>query len=328
MDKGLKQWKIGLMGFGNVGKAFVRLYKEMGSYWREKYHIDFIFQFVINSKIGVVQNDGIPVDSLIKAAKKGDLSKLWGWKPDMQGNEALKSTSIDILVEVTPTNIEDGEPALSTIKRALSQGIAVVTGNKGPFLHKHRELFELARKNNTFLGISCTSAASLPTLIFGMFDLAGSRITKIEGILNGVCNFVLTQMEENSLSFEEAVGLAKTKGITEVDPNLDIDGIDTATKILIISNMLLGTAFTTKNISVEGIRGITPEQIRKAKSRKKRLKLIGYAEHSEDKVTAGVKVMEIEQGHAFYEVNGTNKALMYHTQPAGEFIISGGASSP
>lgn len=323
-------WKIGLVGFGNVGKAFIKLYQRMSSYWHKQHAMNASFHFVINSKGGIYNKNGLDIDALTKYAESAKINEIQGWKDNLSFEEVFKQSRqyINLLVEVSSTNIKDGEPALSYIATALSNRISVVTGNKGPFLFKYKELTSLAKKNNLLLGIGCTTAAALPTINFGIFDLAGCNIIKIEGILNGVCNFILTQMDEQGITLDDALNKAISMGIAETNPSYDIDGWDTAVKTTIIANALMNTSLTLNNIYVEGIRTVNNEIISAARRQNKRIKLIGYAIRKGQDVEAGVKLKHIDNSNPLYNIRGTNKALSYITEPAGEFLITGGASSP
>lgn len=322
-------WKIGLVGFGNVGKAFVSLYREFKEIWEKRFRFTSNFTFILNSRGGIIDRKGISDEILNEAVNsKEGLIYLKGWRRGLKFEEAMDAADINLLVEVSPTNIKDGEPALSYIKSALLKGIHVATGNKGPFLYNFRELFDLARGKKCFLGIGCTAGAALPTIDFGLNSLSGSKIERIEGVLNGVCNFILTSMEENGISFDSALSMAQKMGIAETDPSLDIDGWDTAAKILIIANYLMDSSLTLRDIPVQGIRNITLEEILDAKRRDKRLKLAGLAVKDGEKVRAEVKLIEVGENHFVYDLKGTNKGILYVTYPAGEFFIKGGASSP
>lgn len=321
--------RIGIVGFGNVGKAFVSLYREFKEIWEERFRFTSDFIFILNSRGGIIDKKGISDEILNEAVNsKEGLISLKGWRRGLKFEEAMDSANINLLVEVSPTNIKDGEPALSYIKFALLKGIHVATGNKGPFLYNFRELFDLARGKKCFLGMGCTAGAALPTISFGLNSLSGSKIERIEGVLNGVCNFILTSMEEKGISFESALSMAQEMGIAETDPSLDIDGWDTASKILIIANYLMGSSLTLKNIPVEGIRNITLREIMDAKRRGKRLKLAGIAVKDGEEVKAEVKLIEVGENNFLYELKGTNKGILYISYPAGEFFVKGGASSP
>ena len=103
---------------------------------------------------------------------------------------------------MTPTNIKNGQPALSYISTSLKNGINVITANKGPILLAYRELYELAKENKVQLGIGCTTGGALPSINAGIIDLAGAKILS-EGILNSTTNFILEEMEKNKIEYEE-----------------------------------------------------------------------------------------------------------------------------
>ena len=146
---------------------------------------------------------------------------------------------VDLLIETTPTNNKTGEPGLTHISKALERGFHVVTANKGPVLLAYKQLCTLAAKSHVQLGIGCTTGGALPTINAGRFDLAGAQILSIEGILNGTSNYILSEMEERDCSYEEALKQAQQMGIAETDPSLDVEGWDTATKLLILTNILM-----------------------------------------------------------------------------------------
>ncbi len=322
-------WRIGLVGFGNVGRAFVSLYKEFKEDWKKKFGIISDFVFILNSRGGIFDESALSEDIIESAvSSKEGIDSLKCWKNGLKFEEVIDSAKINLLVEVSPTNIKKGEPALSYIKSALSKGIHVATGNKGPFLFNFRELFDLAKEKKCFLGIGCTAGAALPTINFGFHSLMGSKVERIEGVLNGVCNFILTSMEEKEISFEDALSMAQKMGIAETDPSLDIDGWDTASKILIIANYLMGSSLTLRDIPVQGIRGIGFGEIYEAKKRRKRWKLAGVAVKKGEEVEAEVKLIEVEEGHFLYDLKGTEKGILYVSNPAGKFVVKGGASSP
>jgi homoserine dehydrogenase len=318
-------WKIGLIGFGNVGKAFIKLYSQYSAVWKEKYNLDASFHFILNSKGAVCNKKGLDIHSIIEATS---LSNLSNWEEGAKFNDVFNPDLINLLIEVSPTNIKNGEPALSYIKNALENKISVVTGNKGPLLFRYKELISLAQKNNLLLGIGCAAGAAFPSINFGLFDLAGCEIFKIEGILNGVCNYILTKMYESNISFDEALQQTIAMGIAETDPSYDIDGLDTAVKIIIITNALMNSQITLNDINIQGIRNIDNDIINNAKKDGNKIKLIGYAIKNKNKIDAGVRLIQINRSHPFWNIDGTKKAVLYSTELAGDFLITGGASSP
>lgn len=318
---------LGIIGYGGVGKAFLKLLIEKEQYLISK-GITLKIIFILKSNCGVYNPEGIDLKDLAEfSEEKSDLASYpVGGFDRVNLNHLLDNSDIDILVELTPTNIHTGEPALTHMKIALAKGIHVVTANKGPILLAYHELAELAEKKGVQLCIGCTTGGALPTINGGLIDLAGATITSIEGLLNGTSNFILKEMEEKELSYEEALRIAQRQGIAETDPSLDVDGWDTATKLLILTNVLMKTDKKLEDIKVEGISQITLEDIKKANMEEKKYKLIGKAVKTNEKIEIGVKLEKLDKNHPLYNVDGKNKGVKYTSDSLGDLTIIGGAS--
>jgi homoserine dehydrogenase len=240
---------------------------------------------------------------------------------------SLKKTEPGILVECTPSNIQTGEPGLGHIRVALRTGWHVVTANKGPLVVDFKGLQDLARSNNLALKYGAATAAALPTLDLGLYSLAGAEIQAIEGILNGTTNYVLTRMGEGT-AYEEALREAQDKGIAEHNPALDIEGWDTAVKLLLIANSVLGLDLTLQDIKVKGITKIPRELLARAKEDGKALKLIGSLTHAGGRWKAEVSPEIIDRSHPLFGVSGTNKGITFMTDTMGAVTVTGGKSDP
>jgi homoserine dehydrogenase len=210
---------------------------------------------------------------------------------------------------------------------ALKNKWHVAAASKGALAVDFKGLIASARKHGVSLKYSGATAAALPTLDVGLSSLAGAEILGIEGILTGVTNYILTRMEEG-FSFKEALKEAQEKGIAETDPSLDIDGWDSAVKILLISNSVAGTEFSLQDISRSGIRNVTVKDIQKARTKGKALKLLGRLERGKDKPKAEVRVIEIDKEHPLYRVSCTNKGITFFTDTMGHITVIGGKSDP
>jgi homoserine dehydrogenase len=222
------------------------------------------------------------------------------------------------VVETTPTNYKDGEPGLSNIKTALSTRKHVVTANKGPLALAMPTLLELARHRNLQLRFSGTVGGGTPFLDFAAKCMPGERIAGIKGILNGTTNYILTRMENSSLTFQKALDEAQKKGYGEKDPTNDIEGFDTAAKIVIIANWVLTKGLSLKDINITGISKITPQTLRKAQASGARVKLIGRIEES----SASVRPEEIQAEDPTC-VPDTLNALTFATEHAGDITVIG-----
>ena len=319
--------RVALVGYGGVGKAFMKLVFDKKDYL-EKEGIQLQVNYIINSQGGIYDPQGIDYVNLMEFTKtEKELVKYpKGGSIDITYDRILKNKDVDVMIEMTPTNKETGEPGMTHITKALENGIHVITANKGPIMLAYKKLNQLALNNGVQLGIGCTTGGALPTINGGMMDLAGAEILSIEGVLNGTTNFILKEMEETHCTYHKALKKAQEMGIAEANPSLDVEGWDTAVKLLILTNVLMGEDKGLKDIGVEGITEITPEDIEKAMGEKKRLKLVGKAEREGNSLKMYVKLESVDEQHPLYGVEGKNKAVRYVSDTLGDLTIIGGAS--
>lgn len=307
--------RIGLIGYGGVGKAFIRLLKEK--------NIGCDVVFILNSKGGIIDDKGLNLEDIL--VFENNIRNHDSWNEGLTYSDLLDK-NIDFLVELTPTNKETGEPALSYIKYALKNKVNVVTGNKGPILNAYIELKNLANENNVHLGIGCTTGGALPSISGGLIDCAGSDIISIEGILNGTTNYILKEMEDKNISYSESLKSAQELGIAETNPSLDVEGYDTATKMIILANVLMGANLNIKDVNILGITKISLGEINKAKLENKKIKLLGRAYRKDNEIYVSVCPTKLSEEHPLYLVDGKNKGVYYNTDTLGDITIIGGAS--
>jgi homoserine dehydrogenase len=239
----------------------------------------------------------------------------------------LRTVKPGVFVECTPSNIQTGEPGLGHLRAALKAGWHVVTANKGPLAVDFKGLRGLARRNHLALKYGAAAAAALPTLDVGLYSLAGAEIQAIEGILNGTTNYILTRLGEGT-AYEEALKEAQAKGIAEHNPALDVEGWDTAVKLLLIANSILGLDLTLQDIKVEGITRISPELLERTKQEGKALKLFGRMSYAAGRWKAEVSPAAIDRSHPLFGVSGTNKGITFLTDTMGSVTVTGGKSDP
>ncbi|MDU4324580.1 MAG: homoserine dehydrogenase [Clostridium celatum] len=278
---------IGLIGFGGVGQALIKLFIDKKDYILEKYHLDIKIKYILKSDGGLYDKKGINLDEVIEFIENNrNIKEHLSWKSDLNIKDIINNNDIDTLIELTSTNIETGEPGLTHIKRALENKMNVVTGNKGPIILKYNELKEIAHKNSVELKVGCTTGGALPSINGGIYDIAGSEIQSIEGILNGTTNYILSKMINDDITYEEALKDAQECGIAEV-------------KL---------------------------EYLRELKKKNKKLKLIGKVDSLDDEINAYVKLIEIDENHPLYFVDYKNKGIYFKTDTLGDVSIIGGAS--
>ncbi len=322
---------IVINGFGNVGKAFAGLLSDKKDILLNRYGIDFRCAAVCDKDGAAFSSlEMIDLSSLLDFVKSGrtvETAPSFGL-PDCGFKDIVTQCEPGVLIECTPTDIETGEPGYSNIRSALENGWHVITASKGPLVLHFKELIRLAEKKGLCLKYSGAAAAALPTVDIGSVCLSGAEILKIEGILNGTSNFILSRMSEFNESYEDSLKKAQELGIAETDPKLDVEGWDTASKMLILSNSLCETDLKLSDISVEGINSITAEDIRKAADCGKTLKLLGVADYSKNKPEVFVKPVLLERDHPLYNINGTEKGALFSTDTMGRIFIAGGSSNP
>lgn len=319
--------RIAIIGYGGVGRALVRLIRDKRDELRKE-GIEPIIKYIITSQGGIYDGEGIDLDKFITySLKHRDITNYpEGGSKDIFFRQIIDNKDVDLVIEMTPTNIKNGQPALSYISTSLKNGINVITANKGPILLAYRELYELAKENKVQLGIGCTTGGALPSINAGIIDLAGAKILSIEGILNGTTNFILEEMEKNKIEYEEALKKAQELGIAEADPTLDVEGWDAATKLLILASVLMGGDKGLEDLDIEGITSIKYEDIERALKEGKRYKLIARAYLVDGDIRLKVGPELIGSDNPLYYVKGKNKAVRYITDTLGDLTVAGGAS--
>jgi homoserine dehydrogenase len=272
--------RIILVGFGVVGKGVATI---LARKYQERIK-DYGFSPKI---VAIADIDGAVIDPRGLSPQKLDEIKQRGYpiskdpeygKPGVSALDVINSVEAEVVVEVTPVNIKNGEPALSHMTEAFKTGKHVVTTNKGPLALAMPALTELAEYNNVYLRFSGTVGGGTPMLEFAKRCLAGDKILAIRGILNGTTNYILTEMSQNHVSFQEALANAQRLGYAEREPSMDIDGFDTACKVVILSNWIMNKKITLKDVDRTGIRDVSLQMLEEAAKNNSTIKLVGTIE--------------------------------------------------
>lgn len=314
---------VGLIGYGGVGKEFIKLLIDKKDFLEAK-GIMINVKYLIKSNGGIYKKEGIDLEEVITL--EDDIAKHKDFNKDININTIIKNKDIETLVELTNTDLETGGAGLNHIILALENKINVVTGNKGPIVLEYNNLKNIAVKNKVKLLFGCTTGGALPTLNAGTYDIAGAEITKIEGILNGTSNYILTEMYENNDDYEVVLKKVIKEKIAEANYSYDVEGYDTAAKILIVANALMEANLKLEDIKIEGITKLTIEEILREKEKCNKPKLIGSIYKEENKIKAQVKLEFIDKNHNLYSVDGKNKGITYYTDTLGNISVIGGAS--
>lgn len=297
--------RVSIIGFGAVGQGVATLLQDLP-------HVEVVA--VADSRgVALTPNLGL----LLSQKRAGHPIA----NSDLTALEVIRTIEHDIVVEVTPTNIENGEPGTTHMREAIKNRRSIVTSNKGPLVVAFHELTRLARENDVALRYEATVGGAMPIINLVRETLAGNRILDIIGVLNGTCNYILTRMAEEALEYDQVLSEAQDMGIAEADPTYDVMGVDTACKVVILANSFFDKNVTYADVAVTGIDRITPDALRLAHQRGFAIKLIGEVQE----LTVSPKM--IPMGHPL-NVGGTLNAASILTDHAGEITVAGkGAGS-
>ena len=295
--------KIGIAGLGTVGASLVKI-------------------LTTRSNMLAVAC-GRPIDvSAVSARDRNrdrgiDTSRMQ-WFEDAV--ELARTADIEVFVELMGGA---GDPAYSAVKAALSRGLHVVTANKA-LLAKHGvELAALAEEKGVILNFEASVAGGIPVIKALRESLTGNTVSRVYGIMNGTCNYILTRMEKEGLTFEACLKEAQRLGYAEADPAFDIEGNDTAHKLSILTTLAFGTQIAADDIYLEGITNISLEDIRAAADLGYRIKLLGVAQKTASGIEQRVHPTMVPQDSVIAQVDGVTNAVAIESDVLGELLMVG-----
>jgi homoserine dehydrogenase len=261
-----------LLGFGNVGRALVRLLAEKRDELRQIYGIEFRITGVASRRLGwLASPDGLDLDS------PGDIETLSRLTLSQSGiREWLEAAEAAVMFETTSLNPHSGQPAIDYIRTALESGVHAITANKGPVAYAYRELAGLARQKCRRFLFESAAMDCMP--IFSLFreTLPGARLLGFSGIFNATTSVIIEAMESGD-SFEEGVRKAQALGIAETDPAHDVDGWDAVLKVCEIACVLMDADCKPGDIERRGIAHLDPAEVRAARAAGRPFKLVARA---------------------------------------------------
>lgn len=297
--------RCGVIGYGFLGKALTRTLSERS--------IEGLRVVAVADSRGYVYSD----EGIALAGLSDRLANTRGYLED-DPRSLIDKEMIDLLVELTPTNVRDGEPGLGYLRAALSQGIDVVTANKGPLALAFSELRGLAEGSGALLRYEATVGGGIPIFSLVRSCLRGDVVYSLRGILNGTTNYILSRMHFEGMALDLALREAQMLGIAEKDPSLDVGGIDTASKIVILANSIMHMSCSMRDVRVRGIENITAEAMMSAKESGMTIKLIGSIEDG----ALSVEPMLVRLNHPLC-VHGTLNAVNLKTEILKELTLIG-----
>lgn len=316
--------RIAIIGFGNLGRGLCRTLIQKADFLHKTHGLILKVVAAVDEFGAAVDEKGINITRLLRDSERA--GTVAGYKGGKRGKLALSTidgVEADLVFELTPTNIYTGEPGLTHIKRAMMAGKHVITSNKGPLVVAFRELDSLSKKRGVEFRYSASVGGAVPVIGLAKKLLGANKIQEIKGVLNGTTNYVLTRMRAEGVPQDIVIREAQELGIAEKDPTLDIEGIDTACKITILANSLLGVDTKLKDVKVVGIRRISSDAIRLANEAGQTIKLVGIA--SRGSLEVGPKL--VPNGHPL-AVGGALNAVTFKLDLAREISITGFGAGP
>jgi len=298
----MKDIQVGLLGCGTVGTGVARLLIESREVIRARLGANLKLKRVAD--IDIESDRGVRFD-------KGILTT--------DANAIVNDPQIDIVIEMI-----GGEGiAKELILKAIDKGKQVITANKALLASQGNILFQAAADKGVDLAFEAAVGGCMPIIKSIRESLVGNRIQAMIGILNGTCNYILTKITDEKRPFGDALSEAQEKGYAEADPTLDVEGIDTAHKIAILTALAYGTEINLADVYIEGISRITPLDVAFAEQFGYRIKLLAISKNQGDKIEARVHPTMIPFDNLLSNVNGTVNAIMVSGDAVGEIMLYG-----
>ncbi len=315
----MKRVNVAICGFGRIGQQIAELLLNRSTYYKQKYQIDARLVGVCNSSSGLIDQEGFQTSKWLDKIQ---------YQEGLTEQKFLEQVQADVIIETGPSDYVTGGKGLFYLNYALTHNMNAIAVSKGALVVDGKKLVNLAHQHNKKLFFSGATAAALPTVDLFEYNLAGCQILEIEGVFTGTTNFILNDMLQHGCAFAESLEKAQTKGIAEPDSSFDVDGWDTAAKITILANTVLGADIKIQDIPRQGIGHVTPDHIRDWKKENVIPRLVGFIHVKNQQIETGVELRLVRANHAFAHLQGSQKCIRVLTQEMGEFVVSGGASAP
>ncbi|MFD1955385.1 homoserine dehydrogenase [Paenibacillus thailandensis] len=298
----MKPVKVGLLGLGTVGTGVVRI-------------VEGHQEDLQNQAGSPIHVEKILVQNKAKARSLTiDESKLTEDPWDI-----IADPEIDVIVEV----MGGVEHTRTYLLEAIARGKSIVTANKDLMALHGPEILEAAKNNGCDVLYEASVAGGIPIIRTLIEGFSSDRIIKIMGIVNGTTNYILTKMSQEGASYDDVLKEAQQLGYAEADPTSDVEGLDAARKMTILSTLGFRTNVALDDVSVQGISSVSKEDILYAKRLGYEVKLLGIAECQDDQISVSVQPTMVKQSHPIASVNGVFNAVYVHGEAVGETMFYG-----
>jgi homoserine dehydrogenase len=298
----MKKINIGLMGFGNVGSGVVKILQQRRALLAEKIGLQIEIKKICDKDTASKRNVSPGRNLLTRNVR-----------------DILDDPQIDIVVEL----IGGIHPAKEYILEALRKGKNIVTANKALLAQEGQEIFTEASDRGKNIYFEAAVGAGIPIIKSLREGLVSNRFDSIFGIVNGTSNFILTHMAEDNCDFAAALNEAKKLGFAEKDPTLDVEGIDSAHKLILLNYLCFGKLVSLADVHVEGISRISLADVNYAQELGFAIKLLAIAKKEKDELEVRVHPTLIPQGHLLASVNGVFNAFYVSSDLAGNLLFCG-----
>ncbi len=297
-----KRFQVAVIGCGTVGGATATHLRNSVELIRERYGIELSLAAVVDKRLDHAREIGLPEAILLDTA-----------------DDVIAREEIDVVVEL----VGGIDVARAIILRALAAGKHVVTANKALLAHHGAELFAAAHEAGRVIAFEASCGGGIP-IVRAMYDgLAGNRIHALYGIVNGTCNYILTEMIRRSISYDEALAEAQEHGLAEADPSLDVGGHDSAHKLAIMAALAFGARIDFDQIPVEGIDSLDLLDVNWATRLGYVAKLLAIAERTGSGVVLRVRPCFVHAEHPLAWVGGPFNAISVYSHPTGHTMYYG-----
>jgi homoserine dehydrogenase len=295
--------KVGIAGLGTVGASLVRIIQTRAN------------------ELATTCGRAIEITAVTardRSRDRGiDISGItWFDTPEKMANEA----DIDVFVELMGGA---SGAAADSVRAALTRGLHVVTANKALLAASGVELAKIAEEKSVLLNFEAAVAGGIPVIKALRESLTGNTVSRVYGIMNGTCNYILTRMEKEGLSFADCLKEAQRLGYAEADPTFDIEGNDTAHKLAILTTLAFGTQIAADEIYLEGISNISIEDIHAAADLGYRIKLLGVAQLTDSGIEQRVHPTMVPHDSVIAQVDGVTNAVAIESDILGELLMVG-----
>ena len=294
--------KVGVLGLGTVGSGVIEIIESKMESYKKEMNLDIEFGLLC-----------------ARSSETREYFEKKGYQTTAEPNDLLESPDIDIICEL----VGGYDLPREWILKAFENGKHVVTANKALIAKHGAELFPVAASKNLYFAFEAAVAGGIPIISTVQHSLVGNTIKSLSGIINGTCNYILTEMTQNGGDFGPILKVAQELGYAEADPTFDVDGIDSAHKLAILASLATKTFVDFEKIHISGIRDIEGIDIDMAREMGCTIKLLGYFEQSENRLDARVHPALLKNSHLLSNVNDVLNAVYMETSALGPTLLTG-----